>query len=80
MLIFLHKQATSTLKIWAAIQASTEPAWVVAERFGISEETVWKWRKRDSVHDRSHTAHRLQTTPRLAQESPSLCAGPVAAA
>jgi hypothetical protein len=23
---------------------------------------VWKWRKRDSVNDRSHTAHRLQTT------------------
>uniref|UniRef100_UPI003AEA9EE9 IS481 family transposase n=1 Tax=Paracoccus sp. T5 TaxID=3402161 RepID=UPI003AEA9EE9 len=35
---------------------------MVAERFGISERTVWKWRNRDSVHDRSHTAHRLQTT------------------
>ncbi len=62
MLISLHKQATTTPKIRAAIQASTEPAWVVAERYGISEQTVWKWRKRDSVHDRSHTAHRLQST------------------
>ena len=34
---------------------------MVAERHGISKQTVWKWRKRDSVHDRSHTAHRLQT-------------------
>ena len=62
MLISLHKQATTTPRIRAAIQASDEPAWLVAERFGISEQTVWKWRKRDSVLDRSHTPHRLQTT------------------
>jgi hypothetical protein len=35
MLISLHKQATTTPKIRAAIQASTEPAWLVAERYGI---------------------------------------------
>ena len=69
MLISLHKQATTTPRIRAAIQASTEPAWQVAERYGISEQTVWKWRKRDSVHDRSHTAHRLQTTLTPAQEA-----------
>ena len=69
MLISLHKQATTTPKIRAAIQASSEPAWMVAERYGISEQTVWKWRKRDSVHDRSHTAHRLQTTLTPAQEA-----------
>ncbi len=69
MLISLHKQATTTPKIRAAIQASKEPAWIVAERYGISEQTVWKWRKRDTVHDRSHTAHRLQTTLTPAQEA-----------
>jgi hypothetical protein len=62
MLISLRKQATMTPKIRAAIQASPEPAWVVAERYGISEQTVWKWRNRDDVHDRSHTPHRLQST------------------
>ncbi|TGN67629.1 hypothetical protein E4L95_04245 [Paracoccus liaowanqingii] len=40
----------------------------MAERNGISEQTVWEWRSRDSVYDRSHTAHRLQTTPTLAPE------------
>ena len=69
MLISLHKQATTTPKIRAAIQASKEPALMVAERYGISEQTVWKWRKRDSVQDRSHTAHRLQTTLTPAQEA-----------
>ena len=69
MLISLRKQATTTPKIRAAIQASTEPAWKVAERYGISGQTVWKWRKRDGVHDRSHTAHRLQSTLTPAQEA-----------
>ncbi len=69
MLISLHKQATTAPKIRAAIQTSTEPAWKVAERYGISEQTVWKWRGRNSVEDRSHTPHRLQTTLTPAQDS-----------
>ncbi len=75
MLISLHKQATTTPKIRAAIQASTEPAWMVAERYGISEQTVWKWRNRDDVHDRSHTPHRLQTTLTPAQETVAVALG-----
>ena len=41
MLNSLHKQATTTPRIRAEIQASTEPAWIVGERYGISEQTVW---------------------------------------
>jgi transposase-like protein len=69
MLISLHKQATTTPKIRAAIQESTELAWMVAERYGISDQTVWKWRNRVSVQDRRHTPHRLQTTLTLAQKA-----------
>jgi len=69
MLIHLHKQATTTPKVRAAIQASTEPASVLAERFGVTEQTIYKWRKRDSVEDRSHTPHRLQTTLTPPQEA-----------
>jgi len=69
MLVRLHSQATTTPKIRAAIQASDEPAWALAERHGTTEQTVWKWRKRDSVHDRSHTPHHLQTTLTPAQEA-----------
>ena len=39
MLISLHKQATTTLKVRAAIQASAEPAWMVGERYGVTEQT-----------------------------------------
>ena len=34
----------------------------------VSRDTIRKWRQRDSVADRSHTAHRLQTTLNAAQE------------
>ncbi|NBC30178.1 MAG: DDE-type integrase/transposase/recombinase [Spirochaetes bacterium] len=61
MLTSLHKQATATPRIRAALQASDEPAWVLADRYAISEQTVWKWRGQDSVHDRSQTPHRLRT-------------------
>ena len=69
MQIRLHKQATTTPKVRAAIHASDEPARVLAQRHGTTEQTVWKWRKRDSVEDRSHTPHRLQTTLTPAQEA-----------
>jgi transposase InsO family protein len=69
MLVRLHSQATTTPKIRAAIQTCDDPAWMVSERYGISEQTVLKWRRRDSVEDRSHTPHRLQTTLSPAQES-----------
>jgi len=69
MLIHLHKQATTTPKVRAAIKASGEPASVLAVRFGMTEQTIYKWRHRDSVLDRSHTAHRLHTTLTPAQEA-----------
>lgn len=69
MLIKLHSQATTTPKIRVAIQASDEPAWVLAVCHGTTEQTVWKWRKRDSVEDRNHTPHRLQTALTPAQEA-----------
>ena len=53
----------------AAIQASDAPASVLAERFGTTAQTVYKWKRRDSVNDRSHTPHRLQTTLTPAQEA-----------
>ena len=68
MLIHLHSQATTTPKVRAAIQASDEVGTVLAERFGVTPQTIYKWRKRDTVEDRSHTPHRLQTTLTPAQE------------
>ena len=62
MLLQLHKQATTTPKVRAAIQASGEAGTVLAERFAVTAQTIYNWRKRDSVEDHSHAPRRLQTT------------------
>jgi hypothetical protein len=43
MLIHLHSQATTTPKVRAAIQASDEAGTVLAERFGVTPQTIYKW-------------------------------------
>lgn len=67
MLIALHNNARTTPAVRAEIAASNEPARV--QRFGITEQTVYKWKKRDVFADRSHTAHHLQTVLTPAQEA-----------
>ncbi|MDP1136349.1 IS481 family transposase, partial [Klebsiella pneumoniae] len=69
MLIALHKNARTTPAVSAEIAASDEPASILAQRVGITEQTVYKWKKRDVFADRSHTAHRLQTVLTPAQET-----------
>ncbi len=53
MLIHLHSQGRTTPKVRSAIQASREVAPLLAKRFGVTTQTIYKWRKRDSVEDRS---------------------------
>ena len=68
--IRLHKQATTTPKIRAEIQAA--PAHItdtaLAERFGVSDMTIRRWRHRDDVYDRPHTRHNLKATLNHEQE------------
>lgn len=61
MQIALHKNARTTPKVRVQITASDETASVLAQLFGITEQTAYKWKKRESMQDRSHTAHRLRT-------------------
>ena len=68
MLISLHKNATTTPAVRLALQQSSSTDSELAARYGIGVDTVRKWRHRTSVHDASHTAHRLQTTLNAAQE------------
>ena len=68
MMLSLHKNAATTPAIRRRISQSAETVAVLASRYSISEDTVRKWKKRDNFEDRSHTAHRLQTTLTSAQE------------
>lgn len=69
MRIALHQRARTTPAVRAEIAASSESVSALARRFGVTPPTIDQWRSRDSVHDRSHTAHRLQTTLTPAQEA-----------
>ena len=69
MLIALHKNARTTPAVRAEIAASGDSVRALSCRYGVTEATVYKWKARDSVEDRSHTAHRLQTTLTAAQEA-----------
>src|SRR5574337_2130 len=68
MLISLHKNATTTPAIREAIQKATGSDYELARQFNVCRDTIRKWRKRDTVQDGSHTAHRLQTTLNAGQE------------
>ncbi len=68
-MISLHKNATTTPGIRQRMSGSDEPAAVLALRYGVSEETARKWKRRDSFQDLSATPHNLQTTLTPAQEA-----------
>ena len=68
MKITLHKNATTTPAVRAQIQQSSASESELAAQYGISRTTVQRWKDRDSVEDRSHTPHRLQTTLNAGQE------------
>jgi hypothetical protein len=69
MLIALHKNARTTPAVRQQIAASLECVSVLAQRFSVTPATVYEWKSRDYTMDRSHTAHRLQTTLTCAQEA-----------
>ena len=68
MLIALHKNATTTPATRRALQQASSTDRELAQQYGIGLDTVRKWRHRTTVHDASHTPHRLQTTLNAAQE------------
>lgn len=57
----IHPQARTTPAVRREIASSSEPTGVLARRYGISDETVRKWRKRgpDACLDRSSRPSRL---------------------
>lgn len=64
----LHKQARTTPAIRAEIRQGSGTLVELAARYNVTVDTIHKWKHRESVEDRSHTAHRLQTTLTPAQE------------
>ena len=57
----IHPNARTTPAVRAEIASSAEPTGVLAQRFGVSTETIRKWRQRgpDACQDRSARPHKL---------------------
>src|SRR5215204_29171 len=57
----VHPNARTTPAVRAEIARSSEPTGVLARRYGVSTETIRKWRKRrpDDCQDRSARPHTL---------------------
>ncbi|MCW8183042.1 helix-turn-helix domain-containing protein, partial [Verminephrobacter eiseniae] len=51
MSMALHKNARTTPAVRAEIAASSQTASVLAQRYGITEQTVYKWKKREVFVD-----------------------------
>jgi transposase InsO family protein len=60
-MLAIHPNARTTPAVRAEIARSGEPTGVLAERYGVSTETVRKWRKRgpEDCRDHSSRPHRL---------------------
>src|ERR1700712_1634033 len=60
-MLHIHPNARTTPATRAEIARSTEPSGAIARRYGISAETVRKWRKRGATDclDRSARPHHL---------------------
>src|SRR5215212_6175395 len=57
----IHPKARTTPAVRAEIARSSEPSGVLAQRYGVSTETIRKWRKRgpQDCQDRSSRPHKL---------------------
>ena len=60
-MLSIHPQARTTPAVRIEIARSPEPTGVLAQRYGVSPETIRKWRKRGAAdcQDRSSRPHTL---------------------
>ena len=58
----IHPQARTTPKVREEIKNSSLSPAQLAKKHNITIPTAQKWQQRDSVEDRSHRPHKLNTT------------------
>ena len=68
MMIRLHKNAATTPRQRAYIQASDRSIAELARELGVNETTIRRWKGRRDTADRSHTPHRLNISLSPAEE------------
>ena len=63
-MLAIHPQARTTPAVRAEIARSHESSGVLASRYGVSTETIRKWRKRGAADCRDHSARNVSMTLR----------------
>jgi len=61
MSISYHKNAKTTVLMRRQIKESSETLEVLAKRLGLNKNTVFKWKNREDLEDRSCAPHKLNT-------------------
>jgi endoglucanase Acf2 len=64
----IHPQARTTPKVREEIKNSSLSAAQLAKKYNITLPTSQKWKLRESVEDRSHRPHKINTTLSEEQE------------
>jgi transposase InsO family protein len=64
----IHPNARTTPAVRAAIAVSSEPSGVLAKRYGVSTETIRKWRKRGAADVQDHSARPQHLRWRASEE------------
>jgi len=57
--ISYHKNAKTTVLMRRQIKESSELLEVLVKRLGLNKNTVFKWKNREDLEDRSCTPHKL---------------------
>lgn len=70
----LHGSATTTARLRALFQSSSEPATVLARRHDVNPKTVRQWRHRTSVDDQPMGPRQRRSSTRAALEEAALVA------
>ncbi|MEW6621180.1 MAG: hypothetical protein AB1422_17925 [bacterium] len=68
MEIKLHKKAATTLAIRQIIKESPLSAYALAKKYGITQTMAQRWKKAESLEDKSSRPHRLRTDLTKEQE------------
>ena len=68
MQVKLHKNARTTPALRKELQNSNLPERVLAKKYGLTRDTVRKWKHRQSIEDASHRPHNFKATMTREQE------------
>jgi transposase-like protein len=74
----IHANARTTPVVRAEIARSTEPTGVLAQRYGVSTETIRKWRKRGAADCQDHSSRPHKLPWKATEEERAIVCAPPA--